>query len=209
MESLKPISMSVEEKLKLNKESEGKMVDAAQYKSSIGSLRYLTTTRSTIVFGINLLSRFMEEPRVCYLQEVKRILLYIKDILTNIGVFKEITKILEVIHQKKNTPIEIFCDYKSTIILKDKAIILGLNELPNSVDSSRLNDHNYLQWAWYIHTTLKGCKKLSHIEGSDTPRDKDYLIMTWLWNYMTPKISRNYMFYSSICEIWEKLIETY
>ncbi|RDX69320.1 hypothetical protein CR513_51578, partial [Mucuna pruriens] len=33
--------------------------------------------------------------------------------------------------------------------------------------------------------------------------------MTWLWNSMTPEISRNYMFYSSACEIWENLIETY
>ncbi|RDX72456.1 Copia protein, partial [Mucuna pruriens] len=27
------------------------------------------------------------------------------------------------------------------------------------------------KWAQYIHTTLKGCKKLSHIEGNDPPRD--------------------------------------
>ncbi|RDX66359.1 hypothetical protein CR513_54873, partial [Mucuna pruriens] len=33
--------------------------------------------------------------------------------------------------------------------------------------------------------------------------------MTWLWNSMTSKISRNYMYYSSAREIWENLIETY
>ncbi|RDX77114.1 hypothetical protein CR513_42819, partial [Mucuna pruriens] len=38
---------------------------------------------------------------------------------------------------------------------EDKTIILGLNELPNL----------------YIHTTLKGHKKLSHIKGSAPPRD--------------------------------------
>ncbi|RDX86493.1 hypothetical protein CR513_32169, partial [Mucuna pruriens] len=67
---------------------------------------------------------------------------------------------------------------------EDKIVILGPNELPN----------------------LVGCKKLIHIEGSDPPRDdpkfeawddEDSLIMTWLWNSMTPKISYNYMFYSS------------
>ncbi|RDY13591.1 hypothetical protein CR513_01455, partial [Mucuna pruriens] len=85
---------------------------------------------------------------------------------------------------------------------KDKVITLGPNELPNL----------------YIRTTLKGCKKLSHIEGNSPPRDypkfeawddEDSLIMTWLWNSMTSKISRNYMFYSSVHEIWENLNETY
>ncbi|RDY07897.1 hypothetical protein CR513_07920, partial [Mucuna pruriens] len=75
---------------------------------------------------------------------------------------------------------------------EDKTIILRPNELPNL--------------------------KSSHIEGSDPHRDdlkfeawndKDSLIMTWLWNSMTLKISRNYMFYSSVHEIRENLVETY
>ncbi|RDX61248.1 hypothetical protein CR513_60536, partial [Mucuna pruriens] len=58
----------------------------------------------------------------------------------------------------------------------------------------------------------RGCKKLSHIEGNDPPRDdpkfeawddEDSLIMAWLWNSMTPEISRNYMFYSSA--LWIEL----
>ncbi|RDX76964.1 hypothetical protein CR513_42984, partial [Mucuna pruriens] len=61
-------------------------------------------------------------------------------------------------------------------------------------------------------------KKLIHIEGDDPPRDdpkfeawddKDSLIMTWLWNSLTSRISQNYMFYSFVREIWENLIETY
>ncbi|RDX72057.1 hypothetical protein CR513_48513, partial [Mucuna pruriens] len=101
---------------------------------------------------------------------------------------------------------------------EDKVITLGPNELPNLMSSFHLNDCNYLQWAQYIHTTLKGRKKLSHIEGNGPPRDdpkfeawddEDSLIMTWLWNSMTLEISRNYMFYSSIREIWKNLIETY
>ncbi|RDX76110.1 hypothetical protein CR513_43935, partial [Mucuna pruriens] len=95
---------------------------------------------------------------------------------------------------------------------------LGPNELPNLVSSYRPDNHNYLQWAQDICTTLKGRKKLSYIEGNCPPRDdpkfeawddEDSLIMTWLWYSMTPEISRNYMFYFSIREIWENLIKTY
>ncbi|RDX66989.1 hypothetical protein CR513_54187, partial [Mucuna pruriens] len=49
---------------------------------------------------------------------------------------------------------------------EDKVITLEPNELPNLVSFYRLNGHNYLQWAQYIRITLKGCKKLSHIEGN-------------------------------------------
>ncbi|RDX91162.1 Copia protein, partial [Mucuna pruriens] len=104
-------------------------------------------------------------------------------------------------------------------MVEDKVITLGPNiELLNLVSSSHLDDRNYLQWAQYIRTTLKGRKKLSHIEGNGLPRDdskfevcddKDSFIMTWLWNSMTQEISQNYMLYSFVCEIWENLIETY
>ncbi|RDX74027.1 hypothetical protein CR513_46270, partial [Mucuna pruriens] len=96
------------------------------------------------------------------------------------------------------------CSQLLVIMAEDKVITLGPNELPNL--------------AQYICTTLKEHKNMSHIEGNNPPRDypkfeawddEDSLIMTWLWNSMTPKISRNYMFYSSIHEIWENLIETY
>ncbi|RDX89134.1 hypothetical protein CR513_29180, partial [Mucuna pruriens] len=94
------------------------------------------------------------------------------------------------------------CSQLSVIMEEEKVITLGPNEFPNLVRSYCLDDRNYLQWAQYIHTTLKERKKLSHIEGNGPPRDdpkfeawddEDSLIMTWLWNSMTP----------------ENLIETY
>jgi len=86
MEHSKPISTPVEEKLKLTRESDGKRVDPTHYKSLIGSLRYLTATRPDIVYGVGLLSRYMEEPRVSHLQGAKSILRYIKGTLTD-GIF--------------------------------------------------------------------------------------------------------------------------
>jgi len=49
----------------------------------IGSLRYLTATRTYIVFEVGLLSRFIEDPHVFHLQGVERVLRYIKGTLTN------------------------------------------------------------------------------------------------------------------------------
>ncbi|KAK2435997.1 hypothetical protein QL285_021017 [Trifolium repens] len=86
MEHSKPISTRVEEKLKLTKESVGKRVDSTHYKSLIGSLRYLTATRPDTVYGVGLLSRYMEEPHVNHLQRAKRILRYIKGTPTE-GIF--------------------------------------------------------------------------------------------------------------------------
>nr|KYP50532.1 hypothetical protein KK1_027688 [Cajanus cajan] len=64
--------------LKLTRESENIKVD----ESLIRSLRYLTMTRSYIVFGVELLIRFMEKSHACHLQGgAKRILHYIKDTL--------------------------------------------------------------------------------------------------------------------------------
>ncbi|RDX78521.1 hypothetical protein CR513_41193, partial [Mucuna pruriens] len=46
-------------------------------------------------------------------------------------------------------------------------------------------------------------------KGARTWDDEDSLIMIWLCNSMTSKISQNYMFYFSICDIWENIIEIY
>ena len=95
---------------------------------------------------------------------------------------------------------------------------LGPNDLPVLQGSYRLDGHNYLQWSQLVHRTLKGRKKLSHIEGKaprkDDPQyevwdDEDSLIMTWLWHSMLPEISRNCMFFSTAKEIWENLQQTY
>ncbi|RDX78773.1 hypothetical protein CR513_40902, partial [Mucuna pruriens] len=113
---------------------------------------------------------------------------------------------------KSSMPLPPICDNG-----RRQSHYLGPNELLNLVGYSQFDGRNYLQWAQYVHTSLKGRKKWSHIEGveplRDDPKfeawDDDSLIMTWLWNSMTPEISRNYMFYSSIRKIWENLIETY
>eukprot|EP00253_Pinus_taeda_P035126 PITA_35126 len=60
--------------LKLSKEDSSKDFDPSLYKSIVGSLMYLTTTRPDIMFFVSLISRFMERPKEAHWQAAKRIL---------------------------------------------------------------------------------------------------------------------------------------
>lgn len=64
--------------LKLRKEDSSKRVDPTLYKSMVGSLMYLTTTRPYMMHAVSLISRFMECPRDSHWQIGKRILMYVK-----------------------------------------------------------------------------------------------------------------------------------
>ena len=81
MANCKPISTPVECGVKLSRLDGGEKVDPTYFKSLVGSLRYLTCTRPDILFGVGLVSRFMEEPTTTHLKTAKRILRYIKGTL--------------------------------------------------------------------------------------------------------------------------------
>eukprot|EP00253_Pinus_taeda_P009837 PITA_09837 len=65
--------------LKLSKEDNNKDFDPSFYKSIVGSLMYLTTTRPDIMFAVSLICRFMERKKEAHWQAAKRILRYVKD----------------------------------------------------------------------------------------------------------------------------------
>jgi hypothetical protein len=53
-------------------------VDQKEYRSMIGSLLYLTATRSDIPFSVCLCARFQALPRTSHRQAVKRIFRYLR-----------------------------------------------------------------------------------------------------------------------------------
>lgn len=61
--------------IQINKDEGGKRVNATDYKSLVGCLRYLV---HYISYAVGIVSRYMEEPTVLHLEAVKRILRYIK-----------------------------------------------------------------------------------------------------------------------------------
>ncbi|XP_022733801.1 uncharacterized protein LOC111287473 [Durio zibethinus] len=66
---------------KLSKNNMASKVDASIYKSLIGSLLYLSTTKPDIMYSASLLSRFMQSPSQVHNGMAKRVLRYIRGIV--------------------------------------------------------------------------------------------------------------------------------
>ncbi|XP_050895327.1 secreted RxLR effector protein 161-like [Lathyrus oleraceus] len=60
--------------LKLSKDEKGVNMDQSLYKSMIGSLLYLTTSRPGITFDVGVCARYQVEPKVSHINQEKRIL---------------------------------------------------------------------------------------------------------------------------------------
>jgi hypothetical protein len=58
MAELKPVSTLMSSAVSLGPDDDGKAVDQREYRSMIGSLLYLTATRSDIPFVMGLCARF-------------------------------------------------------------------------------------------------------------------------------------------------------
>lgn len=85
MDKCKPVNTPIQCGNKMSKH-DGEKVDPTLFKSLVGSLRYLTCTRSNILFGVGLVSRYMESPTTIHLKAAKGILRYIKGTI-NYGLF--------------------------------------------------------------------------------------------------------------------------
>lgn len=77
MGTCNPCATPMEARLKLSKQSTSPAVDATEYRSLIGSLRYLMNTRPDMAFAVGYLSRFMENPRQEHLAAMKHLLRYV------------------------------------------------------------------------------------------------------------------------------------
>nr|GEX32164.1 putative ribonuclease H-like domain-containing protein [Tanacetum cinerariifolium] len=76
--SVKTASTPIETQKPLFKDEEVADVDVHLYRSMIGSLMYLTTSRPDIMFAVRACSRFQVSPKTSHLYVVKRIFRYLK-----------------------------------------------------------------------------------------------------------------------------------
>ncbi|CAM8926921.1 unnamed protein product [Rhodiola kirilowii] len=78
MESAKTCATPMSPNDTLAKDETSPRVDPTLYKGMIGSLLYLTASRSDILFSVCLCARFHADPRETYVKAVKKILRYLK-----------------------------------------------------------------------------------------------------------------------------------
>jgi hypothetical protein len=78
MEDAKAISTPMGTNGSLDSDASGNMVDQKMYRSMIGSLLYVTTSRLDVMFNVCMCSRFQASPRESHLKATKRILRYLK-----------------------------------------------------------------------------------------------------------------------------------
>ncbi|GJR64638.1 retrovirus-related pol polyprotein from transposon TNT 1-94 [Tanacetum coccineum] len=78
METCDPIGTTMEIKDKLNLDKNGTLVDAMKYRSMIGALMYLTSSRPDIVHATCLCARYQARSTEKHLKEVKRIFRYLR-----------------------------------------------------------------------------------------------------------------------------------
>jgi hypothetical protein len=78
IEKCKPIKTPMPTNGHLDLDERGNPVDQTLYRSMIGSLLYLTTSRPDIMFSVCISARFQANPKKTHLSVVKRILRYLK-----------------------------------------------------------------------------------------------------------------------------------
>nr|GEV89922.1 uncharacterized mitochondrial protein AtMg00810-like [Tanacetum cinerariifolium] len=86
LEDSKQTKTRMSTKIKLTKDDEADFVDNTKYRDMIGSLLYLTESRSDIMFSVCLCARFQENPKTTHLEVVKCIFRYIRG-TTHLGLW--------------------------------------------------------------------------------------------------------------------------
>jgi hypothetical protein len=81
MTGCKPISIPLEQNVKLSVDEGDLVEDTTMYRRIVGSLIYMTITRPDLSYAVGVVSQFMQTPRKPHLDAVRRILRYIKHTL--------------------------------------------------------------------------------------------------------------------------------
>jgi hypothetical protein len=91
LESCKKVATPMVKNEKILNNDGEKLKEPSTYRSLVGSLLYLTTTRPNLIFLASLLSRFMSSPNNVHMGVTKRVLKYIKE-TTDLGIWYSKTR---------------------------------------------------------------------------------------------------------------------
>ncbi|GJT61723.1 putative ribonuclease H-like domain-containing protein [Tanacetum coccineum] len=155
---VKTASTPMETQKPLLKDEDGKEVDVNMYRSMIGSLMYLTSSRPDIMFAVCACARYQVNPKVSHLHAMKRIFSVVKTI-------NEEVQLHALVDDKKIIISE--ASVRRHLKLEDEE---NINCLPNSIIfeqlaligyekiSQKLTFYKPLfspQWKFLIHTVLQ------------------------------------------------------
>ncbi|GJY60219.1 retrovirus-related pol polyprotein from transposon TNT 1-94 [Tanacetum coccineum] len=73
-----PVDTPMVEKSKLDEDTQGKAVDPTHYRGMVGTLMYLTASRSDLTFAVCMCARYQAKPTDKHLHAVKRIFKYLR-----------------------------------------------------------------------------------------------------------------------------------
>jgi hypothetical protein len=88
MMGCKPISIPLEQNVKLNVDEGDLVEDTTMYRCIVGSLIYMTITRLDLNNAVGVVSQFVQTPQKPHLDAMRRIQMYIKHTL-HCGIFYE------------------------------------------------------------------------------------------------------------------------
>jgi len=95
MTGCEPISIPLEQNVKLSADEGDLVKDTTMYRRIMGNLIYMTITRLDLNHAIGMVSQFMQTPQKPHLDVVRCILRYIKHTL-QCGIFYEAKSQLQV-----------------------------------------------------------------------------------------------------------------
>ncbi|GJX83107.1 hypothetical protein Tco_0332588, partial [Tanacetum coccineum] len=78
MESSDPVDTPIVEKSKLDEDTQGKAVDPTHYRGMVGTLMYLTASRSNLTFVVCMCARHQAKPTEKHLHAIKIIFKYLR-----------------------------------------------------------------------------------------------------------------------------------
>ena len=78
MEDCKPVTTPMQTICKLKKGDDSKSIDQRQYRSMIGSLLYVTSSRIDVMHAVGQVAQFQATLKESHVLAVKRIFIYLK-----------------------------------------------------------------------------------------------------------------------------------
>ncbi|GJX25219.1 hypothetical protein Tco_0231515 [Tanacetum coccineum] len=78
MESCDPVDTLMVEKSKLDEDTQGKSINPTRYPGMVGTLMYLTSSRTNLVYAVCMCARYQARPTEKHLHAAKRIFQYLR-----------------------------------------------------------------------------------------------------------------------------------